>query len=110
MIRPIQTIREMPLAPPLAESKLLRDVTRQMTAHVFYGTLMAQARNSSMKSGLISGGRAESAFGGQLDALYAEKMGNRERGGLADALYGHLIRQQARVDRAKPTAHEGGKA
>ncbi|MCC7291603.1 MAG: hypothetical protein IT449_06045 [Phycisphaerales bacterium] len=81
-----------------------------MTANVFYGTLMAQARNSSMKRGVISGGRAESAFGQQLDALYAQKMGARERGGLADALYGHLIRQQARVDRVKLAAHEGGSA
>jgi len=75
----------------VAESPELRKVTRQLVGQVFYGTLLAQMRKSSLKTGLMSGGRAEQVFGAQLDSIFADHVALREKRGLGDMIYRRLM-------------------
>lgn len=84
------------LPPP--ESPALRKAAQEIVGRTFYGTLLAQARQSSLKTGLMDGGRMEEAFGAQLDAIYAESLGAWEKRGLGEALYRRLVDQQIRID------------
>lgn len=89
----------------------LRSLTQKVVGRVFYGTLLARMRASTLKGNYMHGGRGEDVFGAQLDEVRAERMGQQERRGLADALYRQLAPQQARIRKALgSTLQEGGHA
>lgn len=72
----------------------LRDATKKIVGSVFYGAMFKAMRDSEMKGAYGHGGRAEEMFSAQLHGILAERMGERTEGGLAEALYEHLQKQQ----------------
>ncbi|MEM9883383.1 MAG: rod-binding protein [Planctomycetota bacterium] len=58
----------------------------QLVATAFVLPLLAQARNSPFRSELFDGGRAEAAFGQQLDVIFAENITRAANFGLGDAI------------------------
>lgn len=89
----------------------LRSLTQKVVGRVFYGTLLAKVRESTLNGPYMHGGRGEDTFGAQLDAIRAERMGEQEHRGLADALYRQLAPQQARIRKAVgSTSNKGGHA
>lgn len=111
----MQSVAEIlsgPVAQPPDKSaprnKELDEVTRMLVGSVFYGTLLKTMRASEMKGKYGHGGRGEEVFGAQLDAMLAERAGKGTRGGLAEALYKHLNRQQRQISGAKLTSLMGG--
>ena len=79
----------------------LRDVTERIVGQVFYGAMLKTMRESPMKGKYGHGGRVEEAFGAQLDAILAERMGKGTRRGLADTLYDALKGQQERISKLR---------
>ncbi len=77
----------------------LRDATQKVVGSVFFGEMFRSMRDSEMKGDYGHGGRAEEMFSAQLHGILAERMGQRSEGGLADALYKHLEKQQNRITR-----------
>ena len=81
--------------PALAQ---LREATGRVVGSVFYGTMLKMMRESSLKSPIGHGGRGEEAFAGQLDGIWAERLGGASHRGLSEVLYRHLEKQQRRMD------------
>lgn len=76
----------------------LRKATGQVVGSVFYGTMLAAMRKSSLKGTIGHGGRGEEVFGAQLDAVLAERMGEADaQRGVAKVLYDRLESQQRRM-------------
>ena len=76
----------------------LREVTGRVVGSVFYGTMLKMMRDSSLKSQIGHGGSGEDAFAGQLDGIWAERLGEASHRGLGEVLYRHLERQQRLMD------------
>jgi hypothetical protein len=70
--------------------KLLRQRADEFVGITFYGTLMKLMRNSSLKGPYGHGGRGEEVFGGQLDMVLAQRMGEASRFDLGQAVYRQL--------------------
>jgi Rod binding domain-containing protein len=81
--------------PALAQ---LREAAGRVVGSVFYGTMLKMMRESSLKSPIGHGGRGEEAFAGQLDGIWAERLGEASHRGLSEVLYQHLEKQQRRMD------------
>lgn len=75
----------------------LRETTDKVVGSVFYGTMLKAMRDSTIKGAYGHGGRGEDVFGAQLHALYAERIGAGQRGGLQDALFASLEKQQRAI-------------
>jgi len=84
----------------------LRELTGKIVGSVFYGTMLKAMRDSSLKGKYGHGGRGEEVFGAQLDGLLAERLGQRNNGGVAEALYRHLAPQLERIDAAQAAQKE----
>ena len=78
----------------------LRDAVGETIGSVFYGTLLSTMRDSSLKGKYGHGGRGEEVFAAQMDGILAAEMGKATRGGLGDALYDTLKRQQMLIDKS----------
>lgn len=85
----------------LRDAQRLRDATEQIVGRVFYGAMLKTLRESPMKGKYGHGGRVEEAFGAQLDAILAERMGKGTRRGLADTLFDALKGQQERISKLR---------
>ena len=84
----------------------LRETTGRVVGSVFYGTMLAAIRKSSLKGSVGHGGRGEEVFGAQLDAILAERMGEADaRRGVAKALYDRLESQQRRIAASRQAIH-----
>ncbi len=75
----------------------LKDVTGKIVGSVFYGTMLKAMRESTLNGPYGHGGRGEEAFAPQLHGILAERMGSQPTGGLSDALYARLERQQTLI-------------
>ncbi len=75
----------------------LKEAVDQVVGRVFFGTLLAQMRGSSLKGKYGHGGRGEDIFAAQLDGIIAERAGGSLDSGLGQALFDHLARQQHRL-------------
>lgn len=69
---------------------------------VFFGTLLKTMRESKIKGTFGHGGRGEEVFSAQLDGILAEKMGESKDGGIADAMFRHLQKQQSLMSGSRP--------
>lgn len=66
--------------------KSLRTAADELVGEVFYGTLLRQMRDSSLKGKYGHGGRGEEIFQGQLDSVLASRAGRAGGSQLADAI------------------------
>lgn len=67
--------------------KALRDVAGQVVGSVFYGQLLRNLRDSSLKGQYGHGGRGEEVFQAQMDQFLAEEAGQARGFDLAEAIY-----------------------
>jgi len=77
----------------------LKDVTGRVVGSVFYGTMLKMMRESKLKGPYGHGGRGEDVFAAQLHGILAERMGSQTKGGIADAIYQHLQKQQSLISK-----------
>lgn len=93
-----------PVAQPAPEETpgvaRLRRVTGDIVGQTFFANLLAQAGESPLKAGILDGGAGERAFKPQLEAIYAERVGEQWSGPEGNFLFQHLLKQQMRIDRA----------
>lgn len=75
----------------------LKEMTGRIIGSVFYGTMLKAMRESELKGPYGHGGHGEEVFAAQLHGIWAEQMGVETRGGLAEALYDHLAKQQTLI-------------
>lgn len=93
-----------------AQLPQLRRVIGQVVGRTFYGTLLKQMRESSVRGAIGHGGRGEEVFSAQLHDLLAERIGASQAKGLSDAMVKRLSRQQAAIDRERAAAAQGAEA
>ena len=81
---------------PVAERDLakLRETVGQVVGAMSFGAMLKQMRNSPLKGEIGHGGRGEEVFSAQLHQELAERAGTRQDGGLADAVFHRLEKQQ----------------
>lgn len=81
---------------PRAERDLgkLRETVGQVVGAMSFGAMLKQMRNSPLKGEIGHGGRGEDVFSAQLHQELAERAGTRQDGGLADAVFHRLEKQQ----------------
>ena len=84
----------------------LREVTGKVVGNVFFGSMLKMMRDSKIKGTFGHGGRGEEVFSGQLHGVLAERMGERANGGVVEALYKQLDRQQQLISGRRPDANE----
>ena len=84
----------------------LRQATGKVVGNVFFGSMLKMMRDSKIKGTLGHGGRGEEVFSGQLHGILSERMGERAHGGVVDALYRQLERQQRLISERRVTASE----
>lgn len=89
-----------------AQLPQLRQVIGQVVGRTFYGTLLKQMRESSVRGTFGHGGRGEEVFSAQLHDLLAERIGASQAKGLSDAMVKRLSRQQAAIDRERAALTE----
>jgi len=70
--------------------------------------MLKMMRESSLKSSIGHGGRGEEAFAGQLDGIWAERLGEASHRGLSEVLYQHLEKQQRQMDGISHDARGAG--
>lgn len=75
----------------------LKEAVGRVVGSTFYGTLLKEMRESSLKGPIGHGGRGEEIFAAQLHGLWAENLGVATQGGVALALYKSLEHQQRLV-------------
>lgn len=75
----------------------LKEATEKVVGSVFFGSMLKMMRESTIRGALGHGGRGEEVFAGQLHGIFAERMGARAHGGIADVLYAKLERQQRQL-------------
>ena len=85
----------------------LRQATGQVVGSVFFGTLLKTMRESKLRGSIGHGGRGEEVFSAQLHGMWAEKMGETHDGGIADAVFQSLERQQTLISGVRPTPNGG---
>ena len=84
----------------------LRRTADELAGSVFYGTLLRQLRQSSLKGEYGHGGRGEDVFGAQLDQVLAQQAG-RARTNLFSAAVARWYEDQAEVmDRFRQEQHQ----
>jgi len=79
----------------------LRRTVGEVVGSVFFGTLLKMSRESGLRGAYGHGGRGEEVFTGQLHGILTERMGTRLEGGIGEALYKNLERQQLRMQAAE---------
>lgn len=84
----------------------LKDVAGKIVGSVFYGTMLKAMRESTLNGPYGHGGRGEEAFAPQLHGILAERMGSQTKGGLADALYARLEKQQRLMSNLRPSSQK----
>ena len=84
----------------------LEETIGRIVGRMFYGTLMQQMRDSTLKGSFGHGGRGEEIFAAQLHGLLAERMGVADRDAIGKVLISSLRPQQERVA-AKAARHLG---
>jgi hypothetical protein len=78
----------------------LRRTADELVGSVFYGTLLRQLRQSSLKGAYGHGGRGEEVFGAQLDQVLAQRAGRARTNPLSAAVarwYGNQAEVMDRV-------------
>lgn len=75
----------------------LREISGKIVGSVFFGTLLKTMRESNLTGQYGHGGRGEEVFAAQLHGILAERMGSAMNGGLGEALYRSLEKQQTRI-------------
>lgn len=104
----IEQATSRPVAPSgdtvAADLARLREISGQVTGSVFFGKLLAQSRESSLKGPYGHGGRGEEVFAAQLHGLLAERAGTASGNNIAEQLYRRLEHQQSLISRTKPAA------
>jgi Rod binding domain-containing protein len=81
-----------------AEMKL-RGAADRLVGSVFYGTLLRQMRNSSLKGEYGHGGRGEEVFAAQLDHYLAQEAGRARGTPLSDAIVRRYSGQAEVIER-----------
>jgi Rod binding domain-containing protein len=99
----VQAVSQAPIAQ-------LRQATDKLVGSLFYGTLLRQMRSSVLKGPYGHGGRGEEVFAGQLDQLFAERMGESRTTNLTDAVVRRYGEKAERMElyRAEADESRGG--
>lgn len=74
------------------QDETLREVVGEFVGNVFYGTLLRQMEQSSIKGEYMHGGRGEEVFQTQLHMEYAKRLGRAPGDPIADRIYDALTR------------------
>lgn len=70
----------------------LRDLVGNFVGNVFYGTLLRELQNSTLKGKYLHGGRGEEVFRGQLNMEVANRMGRAPNDPIANHMYEAMMR------------------
>ncbi len=70
----------------------LRDLVGDFVGNVFYGTLLRELQNSTIKGKYLHGGRGEDVFRGQLNMELAKRMGRAPNDPIANHMHAALTR------------------
>ena len=88
-------------------AKQIREHVGEFVGTVFYGTLMRQMEDSSIKGKYGHGGRGEEIFQGQLNMELAKRMGRSPNDPIANCMYESIMRHLGKgeqLDTAAGTA------
>ena len=90
----------------------LGQVTGQVVGSVFYGTLLKQARNSSLQGTYGHGGRGEEVFQAQLHQVLAERAGQANGFDVAEVMFDRFARRVTALagQQADPVGETGDKS
>lgn len=72
--------------------KELRKLVGEFVGNVFYGTLLRQMQNSTIKGKYFHGGKGEDVFKGQLHMELARRMGRAPGDPIANRMYEAMTR------------------
>ncbi len=86
----------------------LQQSVNQVVGSIFYGTLMRQLRDSTLKGAYGHGGFGEKVFQGQLHEVFAEQAGEARTFRFADTIARRLVEAQTRLERARSAKSETG--
>ena len=75
-----------------ADAKQIREHVGEFVGSVFYGTLMRQMEDSTLKGKYGHGGRGEEIFQGQLNMELAKRMGRSPNDPIATCMYESIMR------------------
>ena len=78
----------------------LRTVVDEFVGLSFFGTLMRQFRQSQDMNSPFHGGQGEKIFAAQLDAEFAQRIGQRFQSTLGETMYRQLSQKKAKARRA----------
>lgn len=78
------------------DRQALREGVGEFVGGVFYGALLRQMQNSTLKGKYFHGGRGEDAFQGQLNLELARKLGQAKNNPVADRLLETIERRLGR--------------
>ncbi len=70
----------------------LRGLVGDFVGNVFYGTLLRELQNSTIKGKYLHGGRGEEVFRGQLNMELAKRMGRAPNDPIARRMYEAMMR------------------
>jgi Rod binding protein len=70
----------------------LREIVGEFVGNVFYGTLLRQMDQSTLKGKYMHGGRGEEIFQSQLHMEYAKRLGRAPGDPIADRIYESMTR------------------
>lgn len=83
------------LSPEAIEAReSLRRHAGEFVGNIFYGTLLKELQNTTLKSELFHGGRGEEAFRGMLNMELARRMGQSPGDPIANRIYEVMVRNQ----------------
>ncbi|MCB9855637.1 MAG: rod-binding protein [Phycisphaerales bacterium] len=89
----------------------LRKIVGEFVGNVFYGTLLRQMDQSTIKGEYMHGGRGEEIFQSQLHMEYAKRLGRAPGDPIADRIYDAMTRgkreAEQRASRTVPTDGQG---
>lgn len=74
-------------------SEIGRERVGELVGSIFYGQLLRQMNQSSLRSDLFHGGRGEEAFQGQLVQHLAERIGRSKNEPVASAIHRSMQRR-----------------
>jgi len=72
--------------------RTVREAASQFVASAMIQPMLRQAREASLGSDLLDGGRAEKIFGQQLDTIYADEITRGQGFSLVDTLTDRIMR------------------
>ncbi len=110
---PAMPSQQMPHTSSLAmEGKsrtLLRERVGEFVGNIFYGTLLKELQNSTIRSELFHGGRGEEAFRSMLNMELARRMGQSPDDPIANHMYAAMVKRRDEKDTTTTVAPDSNR-